>query len=288
MPTSRSAATRSSTPRRPRRSRPRSYASMDEKFAKFGRLQSGGALRGADHPMSQYAMEYGKQMHDDYARSASGARVRPALRWRGRAPRLHRRRQHLLRLRVQARHRQGEAQRAVAARPLCARGDDVLSAAHRRQGRATTARSKVGITLEVERQCMSGGRVAFKDRSGARIRFARRSSSAPDDSRSLVLEVRFDTEPATWRDRLLPALQPLVDGRRPSRRCSLAAPGGRVSRDRKVQVGASRGQRVDGDDRRHRAEHLRRRRTVDHQALPAPQSGDRPPLPAAGEPLRRD
>ena len=42
-------------------------ASMDEKFAKFTRLQSGGALRGADHPMSQYAMEYGKQMHDDYA-----------------------------------------------------------------------------------------------------------------------------------------------------------------------------------------------------------------------------
>ncbi|KAB2911802.1 MAG: hypothetical protein F9K40_00110 [Kofleriaceae bacterium] len=41
--------------------------SMDEKFAKFARIQSGGALRGADHPMSQYAAEHGKQMHDDYA-----------------------------------------------------------------------------------------------------------------------------------------------------------------------------------------------------------------------------
>ena len=43
-------------------------ASMDEKFAKFARIQSGGALRGSDHPMSQYAAEYGKQMHDDYGK----------------------------------------------------------------------------------------------------------------------------------------------------------------------------------------------------------------------------
>lgn len=41
--------------------------SMDEKFEKFTRIQAGGALRGADHPMSQYALEYGKQMHDAYA-----------------------------------------------------------------------------------------------------------------------------------------------------------------------------------------------------------------------------
>lgn len=41
--------------------------SMNEQQAKFARLQSGGALRGADHPMSQYAMEHGKQMHDAYA-----------------------------------------------------------------------------------------------------------------------------------------------------------------------------------------------------------------------------
>ena len=40
---------------------------MDEQKAKFTRLQTGGALRGADHPMTQYAAEHGKQMHDAYA-----------------------------------------------------------------------------------------------------------------------------------------------------------------------------------------------------------------------------
>lgn len=42
-------------------------ASMDEILAKLRRIENGGALKGNDHPMSQYAAEYGKQMHDNYA-----------------------------------------------------------------------------------------------------------------------------------------------------------------------------------------------------------------------------
>ena len=42
--------------------------SMSDARAKFTRIQNGGALKGADHPMSQYAIEYGKQMHDEYGR----------------------------------------------------------------------------------------------------------------------------------------------------------------------------------------------------------------------------
>lgn len=42
-------------------------ATMNEVHAKFERIERGGSLKGADHPMSQYAAEHGKQMHDDYA-----------------------------------------------------------------------------------------------------------------------------------------------------------------------------------------------------------------------------
>jgi hypothetical protein len=52
--------------------------------------------------------------------------------------------------------------------------------------------------------------------------------------RSLVLEARFDTEPATWRDRLLPALQPLVTAVAPQTMFT-CSPGGRVSRGRRFK-----------------------------------------------------
>lgn len=52
--------------------------------------------------------------------------------------------------------------------------------------------------------------------------------------RCLVMEVGFASEPATWLDRLLPALRPLVEALRPESMFT-CTPGGRVSRDRKVK-----------------------------------------------------
>jgi hypothetical protein len=42
-------------------------AKINDVHAKLERIKKGGALQGSDHPMSQYATEHGKQMHDDYA-----------------------------------------------------------------------------------------------------------------------------------------------------------------------------------------------------------------------------
>lgn len=49
--------------------------------------------------------------------------------------------------------------------------------------------------------------------------------------RCLMLETRFQTEPAAWLDRLLPALQPLAEVVKPTSVCA-CTPGGRVTRDR--------------------------------------------------------
>lgn len=53
-------------------------------------------------------------------------------------------------------------------------------------------------------------------------------------ARCLLMEVRFDSGPAAWLDRLLPALRPLVEAARPESMFT-CTPGGRVSRDRKVK-----------------------------------------------------
>lgn len=54
--------------------------------------------------------------------------------------------------------------------------------------------------------------------------------------RCLMLETRFATEPATWLDRLLPALQPLVTAVAPQTMFT-CSPGGRVSRERRFKWG---------------------------------------------------
>lgn len=55
--------------------------------------------------------------------------------------------------------------------------------------------------------------------------------------RCLVMETRFDSEPAAWLDRLLPALRPLLEAIGPQT-MFVCSPGGRVSRDRKYKWAA--------------------------------------------------
>jgi hypothetical protein len=137
--------------------------SMDEKYAKFGRLQAGGALRGADHPMSQYAMEYGKQMHDEYAsryrcdvydQPYDGADGRPDCIVVGSTCYVYEFKPDTDRAK---RNGQLQLDRYVPA---------VTTYYQRRidakEGNDSSLQGR--ITLEVERQCTSGGRVAFKDR----------------------------------------------------------------------------------------------------------------------------
>lgn len=53
-------------------------------------------------------------------------------------------------------------------------------------------------------------------------------------TRCLVLETRFGSEPASWLDRLLPSLRPLVEAVAPTW-MFVCSPQGRVSRDRKIK-----------------------------------------------------
>lgn len=137
--------------------------SMDEKHAKFARLQAGGALRGADHPMSQYAMEHGKQMHDDYAsryrcdvydQPYDGAGGRPDCIVVGSTCYVYEFKPDTDKAK---RNGQSQLDRYVPA---------VTTYYQRRidakEGNDSSPQGR--ITSEVERQCVSGGRVAFKDR----------------------------------------------------------------------------------------------------------------------------